>query len=345
MKVNDYRKLQSYVGDPSSIIGFKSYTFNDGLAKGIKAIEINNGRNLNLCVLPGKCLDIPYLKYKGFNIGFLSKTGLVSSTHYQENGTIGFLRQFNGGFLTTCGISYSGQPCEYDENYYGLHGISFSLPAENVHTEVSKNSDDITLSVSGTVHEARVFGENLFLKRTITLETEQDTMYIHDELYNSGFKKAPVMTIYHMNYGFPLLDEGTYVKINSDKVTPNDEISRLGLDSINTIEAPSPDYEQLNYAHTFAADKAKAYSMVYNKKLGIAVVNHFSPKQCPVMNQWKNMLSGDYVLGIEPTLCGTCGLAAAEEAGINNYIEAGETLCFDFKIQFLDNKEEIEKYL
>ncbi len=109
MKKSQEQALRQKVGDLASICGIKDYTFNDGPARGMRAFDLDNGRNVRMTVLADRGLDIPAFQYKGENIAFHSKTGLRSPFLYQEDGGVkGWLRQFNAGLLTTCGLTHAG---------------------------------------------------------------------------------------------------------------------------------------------------------------------------------------------------------------------------------------------
>ncbi|NEW85573.1 MAG: DUF4432 family protein, partial [Mariniphaga sp.] len=103
MKNLTKREMLKYAGDFSQLFGIKEYTLAGGKAKGVKAFDIKTGSGLEFTVLSDRCLDIAGLSFKGINCSYISKTGIVSPEFYDESG-IGFLRSFNAGFLTTCGL-------------------------------------------------------------------------------------------------------------------------------------------------------------------------------------------------------------------------------------------------
>jgi len=126
--MTEKRKLEKYCGDVSQIYDLRHCILQDGRSKGTHAILADNGSGLELMLLPDKCLGIPKLKYGGLNIGFMCKNGISAPEFYQEEGTRGFLRNFEAGFLTTCGLTYFGSPCEVDGQRYGLHGAIANTP-------------------------------------------------------------------------------------------------------------------------------------------------------------------------------------------------------------------------
>jgi len=345
MKYNQMREMSAYVGDLRALFGMKEYRFTEGKARGLRAIDLNNGNGLSLTLLADKCLDIPYLSFRGYNMGFVSKTGVVGPAYYTESGVRGFLKQFDAGFLTTGGITYSGAPCEIDGRQYGLHGIAYDLPAENVNKEIVNFEGQAALHVTGEVREACVFEENMLLRRELLLETETNTLHIHDTVENCGFSKQPVMNVYHMNYGYPMLQKGARVIVNAPHMRPRDAEAEKGVGLYRLIEEPRPDYREQCFFHTFNPGDRDGCAVLYNPALKLAAVNHYNPEQCPILCEWKNMQSGDYALGLEPTACGVMGKETALREGTIRYLEPGQTQNFDFHIEFLDDEKEIARYL
>ena len=94
MKKSDLMTLRQYVGDINTVIGITDYTFNEGMAKGLRAMDIKNGKGLQMTVLPDRAMDIAYLCCNGVNIGFNSKTGLTAPQFFTEDGARGFLKSF-----------------------------------------------------------------------------------------------------------------------------------------------------------------------------------------------------------------------------------------------------------
>ena len=128
MKKSEMQTLRQYVGDLDSIFGIKDYTYNDGPARGMRAFDVKNGKGLEMTLAADRGLDIPGLRYKGVNVSFAAKVGLRAPSLYTEDAGRGFLKQFNAGMLTTCGITYAGAACEDGGRKLGLHGNYDNTP-------------------------------------------------------------------------------------------------------------------------------------------------------------------------------------------------------------------------
>ena len=67
------------------------------------------------------------------------------------------------------------------------------------------------MSITGIIKEYNIFGPNLELRRTISATLGQAEIRIKDEVINRGNTPVPLMILYHFNFGFPLVDEGTKI--------------------------------------------------------------------------------------------------------------------------------------
>lgn len=343
MKKSQEQELRKYTGDLASLCGWTDYTFNDGPARGVRAFDLRNGKNIRMTVLADRGLDIASLSYHGVNMSFFSKDGIRSPHLYAEDGLRGFLKQFNAGMLTTCGITYAGAPGEDGGRTLGLHGPYSNLPAEQVCAEMVEHDDDLLISVRGQVRESCVFSENMLLKRSLTLETERDTVTIRDTVQNQGFATEPVMLVYHINFGYPMLDAGAKLYSSASSVTPRDEIAAKGLEKYNQMEAPGIERPEECFIHEeFKGEDA--FVMIHNEALQLAAIVHFDAAVFPLLCEWKCMRAGDYALGLEPTTSGVNNRSVARENGMLTYLEPGATREYTVSLEFTDDPDVIQRY-
>lgn len=179
------KKHFDYVGDIAQIGGMKRYQLMSGKAKGVEAIDVDNGSGLLFTVLPDRGMDIQRLSFKGIPVSFLSKTGIDAPTYFDDRGDE-WLRSFAGGFLTTCGLTQVGEPCTQNGHDLGLHGSVSNTPAENVNLFSDWVVDSYTLHITGQIRQAKVQFENLLLKRSITTVLGEDEVILEDEIINQG---------------------------------------------------------------------------------------------------------------------------------------------------------------
>lgn len=337
MKQSEMFELRKYAGNLDSLFGYKDYTFNDGPARGMRAFDLRNGTGLDLTVVADRGLDIASMRFKGVNIGFDSKVGLRSPALYVEDGVRGFLKQFNAGMLTTCGITYAGGACQDGERALGLHGPYNNTPAANVSVQTEFVQDEAVLCLRGQVREACVFEENMVLFRQIRVHTQRALVEVIDEVENQGFAPSPMMLVYHINFGYPLLNEGARVYANAERVQPRDEWARKGLPLYDQVERPEVGREEQCYFHTRFPEDGRAFAMLHNEALGLAGIVRFDSRALPLLCQWKCMRAGEYALGLEPTTSGVLGRTAARESGMLVTLAPGQRYQAGFSLEITDD--------
>ena len=343
MKKSQEFELRKRCGDLNGLCGIKDYVFNDGPARGVRAFDLKNGRGLELTVLADRGLDIPYLSYKGINIGLLNKVGVRSPHLYREDGASGFLKQFYAGMLTTCGLTYAGAAGEDGGVPLGLHGPFDNLPAAQARAYADYEGDDKVLRVCGEVRESEVFGPNRVLRRQLTLDTERNELHIKDVVENQGFATSPLMLVYHINFGYPMLDEGARTYYSTADVSPRTEFAAEGMGNFDEMEAPEVGRDEQCYYHT-GHGEGEAFAMLHNEKLGLAAMVRYDSKVFPLLCEWKCMRAGEYALGLEPTTSGVVNRAEARKNGDLTYLEPGETREFNVTIELTEDAARIDAF-
>ena len=154
------------------------------------------------------------------------------------------------------------------------------------------------------------------------------------------------MLLYHCNFGYPLLDEGTKLVLNSIRVTPRDEVAAAGLSTVKQISAPMPNYTEQVFLHDVKENKDGWVTVgLVNQRLSVAVVLHYLKRQLPYLTQWKQMGEGVYVLGIEPGTCFVLGFKEEASQGRVIYLTPGETYETVLEFEFLSNRAQISSLL
>ncbi|SEP05859.1 aldose 1-epimerase family protein [Propionispora vibrioides] len=327
-------KLLERCGNISQVAGYKRYVISEGRGKGVEAVEIYNGNGLQFTVLLDKTLDIADCSYQGVNLAYMTGNGIVAPQFYDSHGN-GWLRSFNGGLLSTCGITYCGAASEDEGELLGLHGRISHCPADNICCEAVWEKEDYVITVRGRSYETRLHGEFLELRREIKIRAGDNTIYLHDEIENQGYRPVPLMMIYHCNFGFPLYDAGSEIYIDSVECAPNDEVSSKSLDDRNLVPEPRPLVPESVYFHRMNVSRGYGLAALINRKIGrkgLGVFLKYDLKELPYLNQWKMIAAGHYVLGLEPSNCRTLGRASEKAEGRLRYIEPGETRHFNLAI-------------
>jgi hypothetical protein len=274
------------------------------------------------------------------NFSYLSSTGVVAPEYFTEDGK-GFLRSFCGGFLTTCGLTNVGSACVDNGEELGVHGRIANIPAEEVYAGVDYTQGSPVMRVSGRVHEARFFGENLTLEREISVRYDENLVHIKDTMENNGFRTEPFMLLYHFNFGHPLLGPETRLYHTPASITARDDAARPGLAACETFEAPLPDYLKQVFFYDMTPQSDKVFACLYIEKLAVGAFLSYRKSQLPVFTQWKHMGEGEYVCGMEPCIVAPIGRAAARESGGLQFLKPGEERRFDIELGVVDGKDEL----
>ena len=342
MLKSEKQKMRMVAGDLSGLYGMEDFTYNEGKAKGMRAIRMTNGRGLSATLLPDRCLDVPFFSYKGVNLGLVTKTGLSSPQYFVEDGLRGFLRQFYGGLLTTCGLLTAGAACEFEGREYGLHGQIHNIPGVNVNKCEIAEGDALVLQASADMREACVFEEYLELRRVFQMETESNVVRIIDTVRNLGFARAPLVNLYHINFGYPFIDEGARMYYSAENVVPRDDIAERSFSKYHVVEGAEVGRPEECYIHTGGG--GAQFGMIHNPALGLAAIVHYEADELPIFCEWKCMMAGDYAVGLEPSVAGFWGIKRAVEDGLARYLEPGEEYSFHLRVEVLDDAAAIEAY-
>jgi hypothetical protein len=289
-------------------------TFDDGRARGMRAFQVSTGSGLEFTTLADRCLDIPDFRHNGRSICWNSGVGPAGPGFYDAGG-LNWLRSFFGGMLTTCGLGNAGSSCEDGGAAYGLHGRIANTPAERVAWGAEWVGGDYVLWVSGEMREARVFGPRLVLRRRISTSLGSNSVTIEDTVENEGHSEEPFLLLYHVNAGFPVLDEGSEVRIDST-VTPLGDFAAEGLSDSMNGTAPNHGIAERCYVHDIKPDSGgMAQAELWNPRIGLGFRVRYRKAELPNLWQWNMFGERDYVMGLEPGNCGPGGRAVAKANG------------------------------
>jgi hypothetical protein len=253
---------------------------------------------------------------------------------------MGWLRTFQGGLFVTCGLDQFGAPSNDAGEELGLHGRIGNTPARAV-CYGGRWIDDTMyeLRVAGEVRQARMFGENLVLRREILTALGSNTIRIHDTVTNEGFDRQPHMILYHFNLGFPLIGETARLHLPVEHTTPRDPAAEAGLATWHAFEPPTAGYQEQVFRHAVRAESdGRVHIAVSNPEAGLLLRLRYWKEELPELFQWKMMGEGTYVLGIEPAnSSGIEGRRAARDRGDLPYLEPGESRTYRLEVEVGDD--------
>ena len=299
-----------------------------GKGDGMRLLQVRNAAGLEMTICADRCADIYRLTFKGDNMGYFSANGYVAPSYYEGTGA-GFLKSFTAGFLTTCGLTAVGSPCTDEGEDLPLHGTIGNTPCERIWWD----EDEESIYIHAYINDSSIFSHKLYLKRTITCGKHTNNIKITDTIENRGDTKAPLMLLYHMNMGYPLLSENAVLDIASATVKPRNAHAAKDLDTWAKLLPPTPGFEEQCYFHSFTGEgKASIYNPDINKGLTI----HFDIDTLDYFTQWKMMGYRDYVLGLEPGNCHPDGRDVMRKEGKLKFLQPGESVTYEVAVNFYE---------
>jgi hypothetical protein len=329
--------LRRRVGDMSQVAGIRLAELSDGRERGVRIAEFDTGSGFRFTVLIDRAMDIGPASLNGRSITWQSGTGATHPAYYQPEGTE-WLRTFSGGLLCLCGLSSAGAPTKEDAwGGHGLHGRISNTPAYGISSSARWIEDEYEMWMEGSARETSVYGVDLVLTRHISAWAGQNKVSVRDTIENAGFAPAPLMLLYHCNFGFPLVDEHSHVVVNDIGMRPRDAVSSAGAAHALEIDPPITDYQEQVFFHDVRPDadgftQASIVNDRIDKGSGLAACVRFRKAELPYLVHWKQMGAGAYVVGLEPSNGMVSGRLREQEAGRLRILQPGETvqLALDF---------------
>ena len=299
MQISNKKDLMKFAGSLQQAAYVRPIEYEEGRSKNLKAYDVKNGK-ISFRVLADKCLDVSEFSYAGINMSFLSKPGLQGLGHYDTNG-LEAQRSIMGGLFFTAGLENICAPCKINGSDYPMHGRLRTTPAEHLSGDAFWKDEKYHLKISGEMREAALFGENLVLRRSIETIYGEKSFTLTDEFENEAFRDEPFMLLYHINMGWPFLDENTKFYIPTSKVTARDENAKGHEAEYNKMEAPKDNEPEYVFIHEIKSDvNNDTEVLVLNPELKLGLKISWNKKFLPNFMQWKSIASGDYVVGLEP---------------------------------------------
>ncbi len=339
------------VGDMTQVCGIEPFSFGEGPARGVQALEFRTGGGLRFTVLPDRGMDIAAAEYRGIPLNWQSGTGPAAPAFYSPLGWE-WLRSFHGGLLTTCGLSNVGDPCTdkgayLPEEQFGAHGRIANLPARAVSHRCRWEGERYLLEARGEVLETAGQGEKLRLCREVRAELGGRSITIQDAVTNESWYTVAHMFLYHVNMGFPLLDEGSSVLASCSSLTGLDPASRDLATEAGRFTGPSGSGAEPVFLLDLRPNRDGFCRVAFvNRSLagGLGIFLRFRREELPYLNMWKRLSSREYVVGLEPANCTVQGRVRQRERGDLRQLAPQESVSYGLEIGILDSNAEIDSF-
>lgn len=319
------REIEARVGSMKQLADVRAAVMSDGKEAGAKIVEIT-AAGLSATVSPSRCLDITNLSWKGIPLNFTGKNGVVAAAYADPmNHPLGSV---NGGLFYTCGLTNVGDA--YGTDYF--HGQLRLLPSEQTYATATWEGDEYLLRVGGIMRQNAVCLENFSLTRQIETALGAKSITVKDKVSNDGFGESPFMMMYHVVFGFPLLDANSRLYTASDM----DE-------GACSCAAPTPEGKD-NGGGLFRVrmnKEGESIYCLYNPDLALGLAVTFSAAKMPYLSQWKSMQSGDYAMGLMPANCHAYGRQVEINEGTLRSLAPGEAQDLFITFTVVEGEEEL----
>lgn len=332
--------------NPAQVGGIETSVLDDGPGRGVRVAWVNTGSPLRYKVLIDRGLDIADAFYSSISLAFLSLTGPTPPTRALDK-SLDWLSGFYGGLVCSCGPQHVGAPGEVDGEEYGLHGTHSNTPAQ---VEVICQPDPAagieTMSITGLVRTARMFGPNVELRRTIRSVLGEPAIHVHDVFLNRGNTPARHCWLLHVNFGWPLVDAGARL-VYRGKVVARAGSEKWFADPkrYKTVRGPQRAHRGSGEAVAFIdppADSAGNCRVgIVNDRLGLGVEVRYPKGQFPRLVNWQHFgAGGEYVTALEPISGGMagCGVPAGR-------LLPGQIKTYDCCLTVLSDARRLKSFL
>ncbi len=314
---------RGYVARPEQMLENEEVTLRQGDGRTLTCQKIALPGGLAATVCWDRCMGITRLRYRGVPIAYLGKT------EERDDLSQPFESRFSGGMLYTCGLLNVGPGDGGQPTHGRIHMQSAAYRGVRLADEA--------LTLWGEMREASLLGENLLLRRELAFSLETAQVRVSDTLVNQSAHPQPYMLLYHINLGYPFLSEHLKLSLPSGTETrPATAEARAHAAELAGCGAPMPDFAEQDYSHRLPAKDGICHVAAVNAALGIRMELAYRADTLPLLQQWRCLRSGDYVLGLEPANNRVGGRAQAMAEGNLPVLAPFESVTAEVTLSFSD---------
>jgi hypothetical protein len=314
------RFLEARIGAVERVWAPRAVRSENGVGAGRRQIDLRYLGGLDVTIEPDQFLDLGEAAWRGRPVSFVPPSTSVRAENWG--------RRWQGGLLTTCGLSAVGRAAPEDG---GMHGRAHLIPASVTRQGGSwTHGGGYELVVRGTLREGAVFEQNLTVDRTIRARHGVSEIHISDVIRNEGFVPDRVRILYHINIGWPMLHAGASVSADASEpgATEASGWSRQ-------LGDPEPDVpERVNALVAIPDPDGWSHATIAGDSGSLTV--RFRPDQLPYLTVWRSGTSGSYALGIEPGTCWPSHADGPDEGKVGRLLGPGESFAVELVLGFGD---------
>jgi Domain of unknown function (DUF4432) len=321
-----------------------------GRQDGVEVIDVNNGL-LTFTVVPTRGFQVWVANAGDVRLGWDSPVKEIVHPKFvnlTERGGLGWLNGF-GEMLARGGLESFGPPCDDSGRIYTLHGRINYIPASYVEVRLESQPRP-RIVLRGVVDESLMFGPQLRLTSEISTELGSASFSLDDTVTNLSNQPQEMESLYHANFGPPLLGAGAQFVAPVKKVWPrNARAAEGGMIGWDQYTGPhGGDYtEQVYFMELYADETGKTEALLKSADGSKGVVVSFDVRQLPHMTLWKNEgpVDSGYVTGLEPGTSFPNPKPTERAAGRVLKLVGGESHRAQVRFTALRSGEEVDRAL
>ncbi len=283
------------------------------LENGVRAAWVETGSGLRFLVALDRGGDIVDARFNEHNLAYLTPNGIKPPSP-AYNSEFEWLRSWPGGLVTTCGPETIGGPRPQTGGTSGLHGRYSNTPAEIESIEQPdprRGRKEMILRL--IAQDTRMFGPNYEVRREIRSRLGEAEIHITDRVTNVGNAKAPHQWLYHVNLGYPLLDDDSHFvyrgKSQYWELPAKDgsllvPIAQKQMNALKRVSAPLPEHsgagERGLVVDVRKDRKGLCHVGLVNQKLKLGLELEYPSANLTRMANWQHYDRGCYAAALEP---------------------------------------------
>jgi hypothetical protein len=333
------------IGNPSEKWSVTKKTLSGGRQEGTEVIHVDNGL-FRFTVVPSRGFNIWEGHVGNVRLGWDSPVHEIVHPQFvnlAEKGGLGWLAGF-GEFVSRCGLESMGAPCVDGSTPLSLHGRVNYLPASFIEVGYEETPAP-RLVLRAIVDENMMFGPQLRLSAEISTEIGNPEITINDSVTNMGDSPQEFQTLYHINFGPPLLGRGSRFIAPIKTVAPRDKRAAEGIDGWNQYSGPRvPGYtEEVYLMELWCDEQGQTEALLKSPDGRIGALVSYNAKELPYFTLWKNEapLRNGYVTGLEPATSYPCPRPFERSSGRLPTLGGGESYRSRLAIRVLQSSDEV----
>jgi uncharacterized protein DUF4432 len=337
----DPREIGSAAGNWS----VRKKTLSGGRQEGTEVIYVDNGL-LRFSVVPSRGFNIWEGQIGDIRLGWDSPVREIVHPQFinlGDKGGLGWLAGF-GEFVSRCGLESMGAPCVDGSTPLSLHGRINYLPASFIEVRF-EGTPAPRLVLRARIDETMMFGPQLRLWAEISTGIGKPEITFNDSITNLGDSPQEFQTLYHINFGSPLLGDRSQFIAPIKDVAPRDQRAAEGIDGWNQYTGPhGPGYtEEVYLMELWSDEQGQTETLLKSPDGQRGASVSFSTKELPYFTLWKNEapLRNGYVTGLEPATSYPCPRPFERSAGRLPTLSAAESYRSRVVIRVAQNAREV----